>query len=60
MRYRDPESPDDSCSRCVAWWAEFQRAALLLERLAEDRFPDQESFDRWIAGQQSITLRGRR
>ena len=43
------DGPEKNC--CVAWWAEAQRASLLLERLAEDHFPDQQTFDAWIARQ---------
>lgn len=57
--YRDapePEIPSNSC--CIAWWAEAQRAMLLLETLAEDHFATQEAFDKWIQDQQRKNLRG--
>lgn len=50
MRYRDLEAPDE-CPSCIAWYAEYQRVALLFERLAEDRFPDQATFDAWMEKQ---------
>ena len=40
-----------------AYNADYQRAALLLERLAEDHFPDQQTFDAWIAHQMQQALR---
>lgn len=54
-----PDSPAPEKACCIAWWAEAQRALLLLETLAEDYFPDQESFDRWVHAQQEKNL-GRR
>lgn len=54
----NPSPPSDTDSGSVwAWYAEFQRAALLLETLAEDHFPDQAAFEAWIQRQQEINLR---
>ena len=49
--------PDTGCRQCFAYYAEYQRAALLLERLAEDRFTDQAAFDAWIAKQMTQAFR---
>lgn len=51
----DAEPPVEAC--CLGWYAEAQRALLLFETLAEDHFPDQQSFDEWVAKQQRINLR---
>ena len=48
MRDRLGSGPETDCPACVAWYAEAQRALLLLETLAEDHFPDQAAFDRWM------------
>lgn len=42
---------------CYAWYAEAQRAALLLESLAEDHFPSQAAFDDWLERQAAMALR---
>lgn len=57
MKYRDSGEVTSSCPSCLAWSIEVDRVALLLESLAEDHFPDQESFDRWMNEQMRITLR---
>lgn len=55
-----PKPPaDDAPGEVLAWYGEYQRAALLLETLAEDHFPDQASFEAWIQRQNEINL-GRR
>jgi hypothetical protein len=59
MMYRDV-APPEQCTSCIAWYAEYQRASLLLERLAEDRFPDQSTFDEWMAKQMTQAFRPRR
>lgn len=60
IQYRDPGDPDTTCPSCIAWSAEVQRVSLLLERLAEDHFPDQEAFDRWMSTQMTQVFRARR
>jgi hypothetical protein len=62
VKYRnyDPADAPKSCPSCIAWELEASRAALLLEALAEDHFPDQATFDEWMRGQMRLTLRGRR
>jgi hypothetical protein len=47
-------APEGDCVDCLAWYAEAQRAALLLALLAEDHFPDQATFDAWINRQMQI------
>lgn len=58
-RLYDPplQPPTDASSDAVAWWCEYERCALLLERLAEDVFTDQAAFDAWIARQMSLVRR---
>lgn len=58
MKYRELTGPDD-CASCIAWHCEYQRAAILLERLAEDRFPDQATFDAWMAAQMTQVFRAK-
>lgn len=60
MKYRSFGEPKGDCNQCIAWYAEVQRVSLLLERLAEDHFPDQASFDAWVQRQMHITLGGPR
>jgi len=55
-KYREVTGPD-LCPSCIAWHCEYQRATLLLERLAEDRFTDQQAFDDWMAAQLSQVFR---
>jgi hypothetical protein len=57
MTYRDAGNPGDDCPSSIAWHAEYQRAALLLELLAEDHFPDQVTFDEWTNRQMGLALR---
>jgi len=58
MKYRELRAPD-MCPSCIAWHCEFQRAALLLETLAEDHFPDQASFTAWEAAQMTRVYRSK-
>ena len=56
MKYWDTADSGE-CPHCIAWKCEADRAALLLELLAEDHFPDQAAFDEWMDRQMSIALR---
>lgn len=54
--FGEPEKPE-SCHQCRSYWLEYQRISLLFERLAEDRFPDQEAFDTWMNAQMRQVFR---
>lgn len=56
MNYRDPGEVTNGCPQCLAWKAEADRAAYLLQTLAEDHFPDQAAFDRWTNEQMQKAL----
>jgi hypothetical protein len=59
MKYRDSGEVENDCPQCIAWKCEADRASLLLERLAEDFFPDQATFDEWMGKQMAQVFRAK-